>query len=119
MPKKTTANTLSPAEHGTPEPNTDAAEATVSKDAAGAESQAAPIASNRLEDTAPALPGTAGPTSLQEDTSEARTMKDEAGAESQVPAVLSNTPENNLPQIAETTSEFDVGECFEPVIPQV
>ena len=119
MPRQKNDSVPSPVKPGTPEPNTDAAEATVSKDAAGAESQAAPIASDRLEDTPPAEPETAVPTSLQDDTSEARTTNDEAGAESQVPAAPSNTPEKNLPPIAEPTSEFDVGECFEPFIPQV
>ncbi len=111
MPKKTT-HTLSPGELGTPEPNTDAAEASVSKDASGAESQAAPIASDGREDTAPAEPGTAAPTVLQDDTSEAGTTNDEVGAESQVPAALSNTPENNLPPIEEPISEPDFGDCF-------
>ncbi len=116
MPKKTTAHTLSAGEPG--EPNTDTAEATVSKDAADAESQAAPIASDRLEDMELAKPGTAAPTSLQDDTSEAMTTKDEAGAESKVHAAQSDTPENNLPPIAKSTSDFDCGECFEPFIPQ-
>jgi hypothetical protein len=119
MPKQKNDSTPSPVEPGTPEPTTDAAEATVSKNAAGAESQAAPTASDRLEDTAPAEPETAAPTSLQDDTPEARTTKDEAGAESQVPAAPSNTPGKNLPPIAEPTSELNVGECFEPFIPQV
>lgn len=114
MPKQKNDSTQSPLKPGTPEPNTDAAEAT------GAESQAAaPIASDLLEDAALAEPGTLAPTSLQEDTSEARTTKDEADAERQLPLAQSNTPENNVAPSADPTSDFDCGECFEPFIPQV
>jgi hypothetical protein len=116
MPKQKSDSAPTPVKPGIPEPTTDAAEATVSDDAAVAESQAAPIASDRLEDTAPAEPGTAAPTSLQDDTSEAVTTSDVADAERQVPAGLSDTPEDSLPPIAEPISEPDFGECFAPSI---
>src|ERR1700722_14765808 len=117
MPKQKNNNAPSPAKPGTPEPNTDAAEATVSN-ADGTENQGAPIASDGLEDTAPPAPGTAAPTSPQEDTSEAGTTTDEAASESQVPAAPSNTHEDNLTPIAEPSSKLDVVECFKPLIVQ-
>lgn len=128
MPKQKNDSTPSPAKPETPESTTGAAEATVSKDAAGAESQAAPIASDRLEDTAtspvmqdtfgnpdmpeqttdanpsPAEAGTevsTSPQSPHDDMPEAEATRDEAGAESQVPAAPSNPAQNNLPQTAE------------------
>ena len=147
MPKQKNHSVTSPVKPGMPEPTTDAAEITVLKDAADAESQAAPTASDRLADTAtspvkhdafensdmsgqttdanpsPAEAGTEESTSPQsphDDTPEAGVAKDEAGAESQVPAAPSNTLENNLPVTAEVEqpAKPDDGGCFEPYIPQ-
>ncbi|HMG84816.1 MAG TPA: hypothetical protein VK574_03695 [Terracidiphilus sp.] len=113
MPKQKNESAPTPVKSGIPEPAPDAAQASVSKDAAGAESQAAPTASDTLEDTAPTTPGTAAPTSPHDDKSEAGATKDDAGAESQVHAAQSNIPENSLPPIAEPTSKLVVGECGE------
>jgi hypothetical protein len=136
----------SPVKPCTPGQTGDTVEATVSKNAAGAESQVAPAASDSPGDTAPspvthdaignpdmpeqatdanpspADPLIAVPTSPQDETPEAAATKDEAGAVSQVLAAPSNTPENNLTPIAdgyvEQPAKLDDCGCFEPFIPQ-
>jgi hypothetical protein len=146
MPRQKNDSGPSPLKPITAEPTIDAAEATISRHAAAAESQSAPTPSDRLENTAtspvmqdaygnpdmsettdhnpsPADSRIAGPTSPEDGTFEARATNDESGPERKVPATPSNTPENNLLLTAEghvkQTAELDDGGCFEPFIPQV